>query len=101
MAVAAPVAAQGESVAVPSDLVAWLDAARLFRQLGMEDRMARAIDHAHRLRPYDTVTAGDATGPVVAVGGGTVESQRNRVRPARMTGLVESVNRIMAQSFGD
>jgi hypothetical protein len=68
--VAAPVAAKTQGVAVPNDLVAWLDAARLFRQLGMPDRMGRAVDHASRLLPADTALAGGATGPVVAANGG-------------------------------
>jgi hypothetical protein len=51
-----PVAGAAEKVAVPGDLVAWLEAARLFRQLGMEDRMARAVDHAYGLLPYDAAT---------------------------------------------
>jgi hypothetical protein len=89
---------------VPSDLVAWLEAARLFGQLGMDDRMARAIDHAHKLLPYDTATVGDATGSVVAAGGGAIESPSHQAGPGRMAGPrepVESVNRIMAQSLGD
>ncbi len=98
-----PVASEGQTVAVPSELVTWLDAARLFRQLGMEDRMARAIDHAHKLRPYDTAAPGAATGPVVAAGGGAVESGAHDVGRARGAGLhesVDSVNRIMALSLG-
>ena len=100
--VVSPGMAKGEGVAVPNELVAWLDAARLFRQLGMEDRMARAVDHAHRLRPYDTGTIGNATGSVVA-GGGAVESGKKDVGPVRGAGLHESVqsaNRIMALSLG-
>jgi len=55
--VAPQVAAEPDGVTVPSDLVAWLDAARLFKQLGMEDRMARAVERAGRLLPYDAVAA--------------------------------------------
>jgi len=104
MAIMTPVAAEGEGIAVPSELVAWLDAARLFRQLGMEDRMARAIDHAYRLRPYDKVMAGGETGPVFAAGGGCTEPESKQVGPAGMPGLhrpVENVNRILAQFLGD
>ena len=90
--------------AVPSDLVAWLEAARLFGQLGMDDRMARAINRAHELLPYDTATTGATTGLVVAAGGGAAESQAHRLGPGRRADLhesVESVNRIMAQSLKD
>ena len=38
--------AETDGVNVPSDLVAWLDAARLFKRLGMEERMARAFERA-------------------------------------------------------
>jgi hypothetical protein len=100
--------AAGQTVAVRSDVVAWLEAARLFGQLGMDDRMARAIDRAHELLPYDTATAGATTGPVVAAGRGmgfqfmehrqdADATARGVVRPASVT----SVNPIMAQVLGD
>ena len=60
--VVTPIAAGGQGVTVPNDLVAWLDAARLFRQLGMPDRMGRAVDRASRLLPYDTATGAVACG---------------------------------------
>jgi hypothetical protein len=69
--VAAPVAAEIRGVAVPNDLVAWLDAARLFHQLGMPDRMGRAVDHASRLLPFDMATGAVACG--TAALGGEVE----------------------------
>ncbi|KPK37171.1 MAG: hypothetical protein AMJ65_15215, partial [Phycisphaerae bacterium SG8_4] len=40
------VAAEPGGVTVSSELVAWLEAAHLFRYLGMEDRMARAVERA-------------------------------------------------------
>jgi hypothetical protein len=98
------VAAEGQTVAIPSEVVAWLEAARLFGQLGMDERMGRAIDHAHKLLSYDIAIAGDATAPVVAVGGGAAESQAHRLGSGRRVDLhepVENVNRIMAQSLGD
>jgi hypothetical protein len=55
--VAAPIVAQVQGVTVPNDLVAWLDAARLFHQLGMPERMGRAVDRASRLLPYEAATA--------------------------------------------
>jgi hypothetical protein len=101
--VAPQVAAESDGVNVPSELVAWLDAARLFRQLGMEDRMARAIDRAGRLLPVETVTVGGQMGHVFAAGG-SADNQKKRIGPMGMPGAhpsAESVNQILAQSFGD
>ena len=55
-------AAENAAVQVPDALVAWLDAANLFRQLGMEERMARAVERAGKLRPRGTASGA----PVVA-----------------------------------
>ena len=99
-----PVGAEASGVTVPNELVAWLDAARLFRQLGMEDRMARAIDHASKWLPDDAAVIPDATGPVVAVGGAAGERQRKDVGLVGVPDLrelIENANRIMAQSSGD
>ncbi|MCP4261502.1 MAG: hypothetical protein GY774_28970 [Planctomycetes bacterium] len=97
--------AETDSVSVPSDLVAWLDAARLFRQLGMEDRMADAVESAGRLLPSDAVAASNMTGQALAANGGDeVFEDKNKhsilaeiLRPHES---VESVSGIMAQSFG-
>ena len=92
------------TVAVPNDLVVWLDAARLFRQLGMEDRMARAVDRAGRLLPVDAVTACGETTPAFAVGSDVVAEE---LKHGDALGVpishqpFENVNRILAQSFGD
>ncbi len=57
---------EGGSVSVPAELVTLLKAARLFEQLGMEDRVALAYDRAGRLMPPDDVGGvGDAE-PAVA-----------------------------------
>jgi hypothetical protein len=90
-------------VTVSSDLVAWLEAANLFRQLGMEDRMARAIDRARRLLPADTPTADSLSERIVAADG-FIENGKKRTEPIAMPGphpSAESVNQILAQSFGD
>jgi hypothetical protein len=95
--------AEADGVNVPSDLVAWLDAARLFGQLGMQDRMARAVERAGRLLPVDTVTMDGQTEQVFAAGG-SVESQKECMEPMGMPGpkpSAESTNQILAQSFGD
>ena len=98
----APPATAG--VTVPSDLVAWLDAARLFRQLGMEDRMADAVESAGRLLPSNTVAAsGVMRQNVPPTGNDIFENQNKRsildeiLRPHEP---VESIRGIMAQSFG-
>jgi hypothetical protein len=100
---AAPWAAtESDGVNVPSELVAWLEAARLFRQLGMEDRMARAVERAGRLLPVDTVIADGQAGQVFAAE--SIENQTERVEPMDMSGpqpSAESVNQILAQFLGD
>jgi hypothetical protein len=44
-------------VTVSDDLLAWLDAARFFKQLGMEERMGRALERAAKLRTRHNVSA--------------------------------------------
>jgi hypothetical protein len=91
-----------DTVAVSSDLVVWLQAAQLFRQLGMEDRMAHAVERAGRLLPVDTVIAGGQTLRLVAAE--SIENREERVSPMGMPGpnpSVQSVNQILAQVFGD
>jgi hypothetical protein len=95
---------KSSGVNVSSELVAWLEAARLFRQLGMEDRMARAVKRAASLLPVDTVAASSVTGQTfAATGEGIVEDKNKQVSLAdilQSLESVESVNGIMAQSFG-
>jgi hypothetical protein len=97
------VAGAGETVAVPKDLVACLSAARLFKQLGMEDRMNRALDCADRLLPREAITASSAAGPVFAASGEGIESQSRHAGPGHKPGerqSVESMNRVLAGSLG-
>jgi len=92
-----------DGVTVPNDLVAWLQAANLFRKLGMEDRMARAIDRAGKLLPAERVTADGQTRQVFA-SGGAVENQKELISPTSMAdpkSSTENGNRILAQIFGD
>ena len=101
--VAGQVGAEPDGVNVPSELVAWLEAARLFRQLGMEDRMARAVERAGRLLPADTFIADGQTEKVFAAAR-SIENQTERLEPMGMSGphpSAESVNQILAQFFGD
>jgi len=105
--VAPRVAAEAEtdSVNVPSDLVAWLDAARFFKRLGMEERMARAFEYASELTPYDTVASISTTGQASTFTDDEVfEDMSKHSILAEISGPHESVGSIsgiMAQSFGD
>lgn len=103
VAVAPPAVAEPDVVAVPTELVEWLNAARLFGQLGMEDRMARAVERAGRLLPAETAVADSGTLPVF-VAAGSMENREERVPPMGMPGpspSVQNVNQILAQAFGD
>ena len=93
-----------DGITVSSDLVAWLDAARLFRQLGMEDRMAEAVEYAGRLLPAYPVDASGVVGQNVPPTGEDIfENQNQRsildeiLRPHES---VESVSGILAHSLG-
>jgi hypothetical protein len=93
----------GETVTISSDVVAWLEAARLFQRLGMEDRVARALDHAGRLLPSDLVTAGNASTPVLVVVRSAEDHERD-MGTVQVAGRKESgasENRIVAQVLGD
>jgi hypothetical protein len=97
------IARGGNMVAVPSELVVWLDAARLFKQLHMQDRMSRALDRAANLLPREALARGADTRPVFAVDYEATERQgadTNSIRTPDRPRTVESINRIMAQSLG-
>ncbi len=103
--VAPRAAAKTDGVIVPSDLVAWLDAARLFRRLGMEERMARAVERAGKLLPYDAVTSISTTGQALAFTGDdeVFEDKNKHSILSDILGpheSVESISGIIAQSFG-
>lgn len=102
--VAEPVVADAdETVVVPKDLVACLSAARLFRQLGMEDRMNRALDCAGRLLPREAISTGGAGSALLAAGGDGSDSQgRQRESGPRpgAPGSVDRVNRVLAGLLG-
>ncbi|MHC4581734.1 MAG: anti-sigma factor family protein [Planctomycetota bacterium] len=102
--IAQQASAEPDGITVPSDLVAWLDAARLFGQLGMEDRMADAVESAGRLLPHDTVAASSVMAQGnTGTGDDDFEYQNKHsilaeiLRPHES---VESFSGIMAQSFG-
>ncbi len=97
--------AETDGVNVPSDLVAWLDAARLFKRLGMEERMARAFEHASELTPYDAVASISTTGQALAFTDDEVFENQNKHSILAEISVphesVGSISGIMAQSFGD
>jgi len=100
--VAKQAGAEPDGVNVPSELVAWLDAARLFRHLGMQDRMARAVERAGRLLPADTFAAEGQAERVFTAW--PIENQKERVGPMDLLGpqpSAESINQILAQALGD
>jgi len=126
--VVTPVAVETQGVAVPNDLVAWLDAARLFHQLGMPDRMGRAVDRASKLLPAGAAATVVACGPaapgceiekITLEGRGATPTRADTGRTAdsrlpilSALGLgatplalrpssTESVSQIMAQGLGD
>jgi hypothetical protein len=124
--VVVPIVAEAQGVTVPNDLVAWLDAARLFRQLGMPDRMGRAVEHASKLLPADMATTAVACATAapgceierIAPGGGgatRTSGVPSRTADPRFTILsalalpatplrpsaIEHVSQIMAQSLGE
>lgn len=100
------VAAEPNGVIVPSDLVAWLDAARLFKRLGMEERMVRAFEHASKLTPYDAVDEINMTEQAFSFDNNSEEifqDQNKHSILSEILGLHESadsINGIIAQSFG-
>jgi len=92
-----------QEIRVPRELVAWLEAARLFGQLGMEDRMARAVDRAGRLLPAETFIGDGQTWRTFAAAP-SIEEQTKRAEPTGAAGphlSAESMNRILAQVLGD
>ncbi len=101
--VAPRAAAETDGVNVSSDLVAWLDAARLFKRLGMEERMARAFEYASELTPY-AVASISTTGQDLAFTDDEVFEDKNK--HLILTDIlgphesVESISGIIAQSFG-
>ncbi len=103
--VAPQAVAETDGVNVPSDLVAWLDAARLFKLWGMEERMARAVEHAGKLLPYNAVTSISTTGQALAFTGDdeVFEDKNKHLIITDILGpheSVESISGIIAQSFG-
>ncbi len=102
--VAEPVAADaGDTVVVSKDLVACVNAARLFKKFGMDDRMNRALDCASRLLPPEVIAADSAAANVLVAGDEASESQaapadRNHTPGQRRS--APSGRRMLAESLG-
>ena len=99
------VAGSAETLAVPNELVAWLEAAQLYRRLGMQDRMARAVERAGRLLPRDGAVTSDAMAEPFLVAGDGVPDERSgspgfsgAPNPYKSFDIL---NRVLAQSSGD
>jgi hypothetical protein len=67
-------------VSVPVELVAWLDAARFFKQLDMPDRVDLAYERAGKLVPHEMLKADGSSATAFA---------------AR-----KKIHAVLAQSFG-
>ncbi|MBP7053263.1 MAG: hypothetical protein KBE65_19825 [Phycisphaerae bacterium] len=97
------IAVADDTVAVPKELVACLSAARLFKQLHMEDRMNRALDCAGRLLPREAIATGSTAESVFAAGGEGIENPRRYVGSSAEMGSsrsMENADRILAGHFG-
>ena len=78
----------------------------LLKRLGMEERMARAFEHASELTPYDAVASTGMVDHVFTDNGDdeVFENQNIHSILVEILGPLElagSISGIMAQSFGD
>jgi len=78
-----------DNVMVSRELVVWLDAARFFTQIGMEDRAALSYRQASELIPYDV--------PAHQQAGFELQSVLAGISPYHDS---EIFGRIIAQNFG-
>jgi hypothetical protein len=90
--VAGQPAVDGQTVSVPNELVAWLEAARFFKRLGMDQRVSLAYERAGELVPHEMPLAGDGVGITYATQTETDE--------AGSTSAGEKTTAILAQSLG-
>jgi hypothetical protein len=81
-----------QTVNVPGELVAWLDAARFFKRLGMQDRVTLAYERAERLVPRDTPFAESAPGVTYAA--------RTEADEDRSESVDKEISIILAHAFG-
>ncbi len=81
-----------QTISVPSELVAWLETARFFKQLGMEQRVCLAYERAGQLLPHETPLAGN---PAETTCAARVEKDNGNVGSP-----VKETTAILAYSFG-
>ena len=102
--VAGPGPGQAETVRVPAELVTWLQAARFFKQLGMQQRVTLAYERAGGLLPYEATVTSDVADRAWAAEPAGMDGRRRERKPAQFKGeagpAVENIRRIMAQSLG-
>jgi len=97
-------AAPAGTVTVSRELVAWLEAANLFRRLGMEERMTRALERAGQQRAYPSAWAGSSDQSRPATTNSRIVEEIEK--PAglsvlsRLYELPQSTEGIMATSLG-
>ena len=92
-----------DGVTVPMELVEWVEAARLFGQLGMEERMALAVERAGRLLPQPAATASAPGQVFTGVGNPIAQSEIMHAGVSGTAAALESgnnVNTALAKSFG-
>ena len=103
-AVAGPGPGQAETVRVPAELVTWLQAARFFKQLGMQERVTLAYERAGGLLPYEAAVTSDVADRAWAAEPAGTNGRQRESQPAPLRGeagpAVENIRRIMAQSLG-
>jgi len=92
-------------VIVSDELIAWLDAARLFKQLGMEERMAHALERAGRLRAYQSSPVHRSADRVVAAASDQAAKEKKKPEGlAVLPRLYEPpriIEGVMASSLGE
>lgn len=93
-----PTAAPG-GVVVPEELIDWLEAAQLFRQLGMEERMARAVARAGGLLPHEARMADIEEGEGESLRLAR-DDETGSGETAERSQSLEIFNRVMAQTLG-
>ena len=96
-AVAKRAADDAQTVSVPGELVAWLDAARFFKQLGMEQRVSLAYERAGQLVPHEAPLAGNAAGVAYAA---RIGSPPDETDDDSSESPVRETTVILAHSFG-
>ncbi len=74
-----------QTVSVPGELVAWLEAARFFKQLGMEQRVSLAYERAGELVPRDVPLAGHPPAVTYAT---ITSNEDGATPPARATSAI-------------